>query len=269
MSDATAYETMPYKFVGEISLQVDMFRPEKMSAGDARKPAILLFHGGGWGGGQRNQFHPFAERFAAYGAIALTFSYRLVKGSADPPFKAMADVRDAVKWILERAEALGIDNQKLVLAGGSAGGHLVLTTFFDDEENDAMSDSAGMPAAILLFNPVVDLVNGWAAGRERMEEAGLDPRRYSPAHHLTPGLPPTLMFHGDADRTVPIESVRAYRRESLALGNVCELVEYPGRPHGFFNRSKSPADFDDVCDRAIAWLTALRVLPTQVTPTTR
>ncbi|NIQ76054.1 MAG: prolyl oligopeptidase family serine peptidase, partial [Nitrospinaceae bacterium] len=56
-----------------------------------------------------------------------------------------------------------------------------------------------------------------------------------PCHHVRPGLPPTLVFHGTADKTVPFENAERFTRLMNESGNICELVPFEGRNHGFFN----------------------------------
>lgn len=60
--------------------------------------------------------------------------------------------------------------------------------------------------------------------------------RVSPYHHLKAGHPPTVIFHGDEDTTVPIESVQAYAAKVKELGGAFEVVVTAGQGHAFFNR---------------------------------
>lgn len=255
-------QQMTYKTTPEGALTVDVFLPE----GEAGKPrpAILLFHGGGWTGGSPSQFHPFAGPLTERGAVVMSFAYRLVRSEDEAPTAAMQDAQDAVRWALDRADDLGIDRTRMVIGGGSAGGHLALTTLFAVGDHAEQPSIAG-PIAAVLFNPVLDVVEGWDAGRQRLERAGVDPHDFSPAHHIRPGLPATIVFHGDADATVPIDSARAYRDRMLEAGNACVLVEYEGRGHGFFNAGAGGEaegggkDFHDVLSRTITFLESLNV----------
>jgi dipeptidyl aminopeptidase/acylaminoacyl peptidase len=62
----------------------------------------------------------------------------------------------------------------------------------------------------------------------------------SPLEQLRPGLPPTLIQHGDADATTPIAGIHAFVERALANGDRCELAVYPGEKHGFFNWKGPP-----------------------------
>ena len=52
------------------------------------------------------------------------------------------------------------------------------------------------------------------------------------------GTPPTIIFHGTADTTVPYATVEKFTEVMKAAGNRCELVGYAGEKHSFFNKSK-------------------------------
>ena len=52
---------------------------------------------------------------------------------------------------------------------------------------------------------------------------------------MRPGLVPTLIFHGTADKTVPFENAERFTRLMHAAGNTCVLVPFEGKDHGFFN----------------------------------
>ncbi len=60
-------------------------------------------------------------------------------------------------------------------------------------------------------------------------------KRVSPYHHLKKGMPPTIIFHGKDDKTVPIQNVRDLKEKMTQNGDVCDLYEFDGVGHGFFN----------------------------------
>ena len=87
----------------------------------------------------------------------------------------------------------------------------------------------------MLLNPVIDIVDGWAGGRKKCKAAGIDPQSFSPAHHVKPGLPPTLILSGSDDPLISPAQIRAFQERMKAAGNRCQFIEYPGVGHGFFN----------------------------------
>ena len=68
---------------------------------------------------------------------------------------------------------------------------------------------------------------------------GVEPDRLSPYHHVRAGLPPTIIFHGKADKTVPFRTAEMYTEKARESGNRCELVGYPNQGHGFFNAHRA------------------------------
>ena len=107
-------------------LLLDLYLP----AGAGPWPAVVFIHGGGWGVGTRasvspplDDWSPSAfERIARAGLAVATVDYRLT-GEAIFPAQ-LHDVKAAVRWLRSQADALGIDAERLVAWGASAGGHL-------------------------------------------------------------------------------------------------------------------------------------------------
>src|SRR5215470_13056765 len=92
----------------------------------APQPTIIYIHGGGWTGGAKEtqlfNLFPYLEM----GWNAVNVEYRLARVSEAPA--AVEDCLCALRWIIKNAKQYGFDTSKLVVSGGSAGGHLALTT---------------------------------------------------------------------------------------------------------------------------------------------
>jgi acetyl esterase/lipase len=221
-----------YKTVGDVKLRLHIYEPKGHAATD-RRPAIVFFFGGGWRGGSTRQFAPHARYFASRGMLAITAEYRVASRHKVKPFACLADAKSAMRYVRANAERLGIHPVRIVGAGGSAGGHLAAATALVDgfdAEGDDLSVSP-RPNALVLFNPVIDTTKrGYGASR-----LGAEPEDFSPVHHVGPDAPPTIIFHGTADTTVPFENVERFRETMRAAGNRCELVPFKGEKHAFFN----------------------------------
>ncbi len=243
-----------YKAVPGEDLRLHFFFPPDWKAEDQR-PAIVFFFGGGWTGGSPAQFFPHSRHFASRGMVAASAEYRTRGSHGTDPFACVADGKSAVRWLRANASSLGIDPQRIIAGGGSAGGHVAASTatllHLRNEGEDRSVSS--VPNALLLFNPVIDTTMlGYGAGKlvVRALEA-------SPVHHVRAGVPPTLIFHGTADKTVPFENVERFQKVSEERGNRCELVPYEGKAHGFFNYNRDRAIYEGTLRRADQFLDAL------------
>jgi acetyl esterase/lipase len=120
-----------------------------------------------------------------------------------------------------------------------------------------------VPNALVLFNPGVVMapfpgldLKGFGAGLDK-DKFGCEPTAISPLHHVKKGTPPTIIFHGKADTTVPYTTVEKFTEVMKAAGNRCELVGYEGQPHGFFNKAK----YAETLAATDAFLVSLGYLP--------
>ena len=225
---------IPYRDADGTSLH--LFRPEGWNPGDQR-PAVLFFFGGGWVGGTPEQFAPQARALAARGLVAACAEYRVSNRDHSTPQDAVADAQAAFAYLVAHAAEQGVDPRRIAVAGGSAGGHLAACV--GTLTPPAVDLLVGSPAAMILFNPVLDTgPDGFA--RERVGKDGI---AISPLHHVSRTTPPTLLLHGTADRTVPFAQAAAFRAAMAALDRRCELLPYEGRNHGFFNAARSERDF--------------------------
>ena len=231
-----------YKFVGDVELKLWIFEPDDHVAADKR-PAIVFFFGGGWRAGSPGQFESHCRYLADQGMIAITADYRVLSRHGTKAVKCVQDGKSAIRWVRNNATRLGIDPDRIVAAGGSAGGHVAACTALIPglDESDEPAEISSVPNALALFNPALMLapVDGVQTNNKRLEtlesRTGIEPKQISPIHHIRAGLPPTIIFHGDADKTVPYESVTQYSQLATAAGNQCELATYEGQGHGFFN----------------------------------
>jgi acetyl esterase/lipase len=225
-------KTVVYKTVGDVSLSLHVFEPKGHKSSDER-PAIVFFFGGGWVGGSPGQFYPHCHYLASRGMVACAAEYRVNKRHGTSPFECVKDGKSAVRWLRANADELGIDPDRIAAGGGSAGGHVAACTGviegLDEEGEDTTVSSR--PVAMALFNPVID-TGPKGYGYNRLKDRY---REISPVDHVKKGVPPTIIFHGTADTTVPCENVQRFRDNMAAAGNRCQLDEFEDAGHGFFN----------------------------------
>ena len=228
----TDFIQVVYKQIDTVSLSMDIYYPPDMDKAKSY-PAMIFFFGGGWKGGSVKQFEPHADYFSGRGIICVLADYRVASRQKTSPFESLKDAKSAIRFIRENAASFQIDTGKIIVSGGSAGGHLAAATALVsnfNEPGDDLSVSC-VPNALVLFNPVID--NGPAGyGYERIGDAYKD---FSPLHNITAGVPPTIFFLGTNDKLIPVETAKYYQRAMVNVGSRCELFLYEDQPHGFFN----------------------------------
>ena len=198
---------------------------------EEQRPCVFFIHGGGWGG-TPSALAPKAVYFQRRGYTTVSIHFR-APGKGATPHDSLRDARAAYRWIVKNASQHNIDADRIVVSGGSAGGHLSLALSTLALEGDPVLEH--LPQAMVLFNPVIDLVDGWSGGRKKCEQAGIDPRSFSPAHHVRSGLPPVLVLSGSDDRLITPKQLSAFQKRMQDAGNRCDVTIYPDAGHGFFN----------------------------------
>ncbi|WP_339735767.1 alpha/beta hydrolase [uncultured Gimesia sp.] len=254
-------ESQVYKTTEQGDLHLNIFKPKDWKPSDSR-PAIVFFFGGGWTGGSPSQFEPHCKHLASKGMVACAAEYRIKSKHKTTPFECVADGKSAVRWIRQHADELGIDPNRIVAGGGSAGGHVAACTgtvigFEEPSENKKISS---VPNAMALFNPVVDTTEtGWKGGPRQLGDRC---KEISPIHFMRQDLPPTIIFHGTADTTVLFENVERFTKQMKQNGNRCELVAFKDQGHGFFNlrKNKSSENYDSTIEKLDQFLTSLGYL---------
>jgi acetyl esterase/lipase len=215
-------------------LKAHVFSPDK--PGTVKRPAIVLFHGGGWTVGEPAWAFPRAKHFAERGMVAVAAQYRLSDQKEVTPHEAMADARAVIRWVRAHADSLGIEPNRIAAYGWSAGAHLAAsaaTIGVDEESGNARPD------ALVLVSPAVSLAtDGWF---QRLLKGRGNARDISPDEHVRKGLPPTLILQGDVDTVTPLAGVKRFCERMRAAGNVCELHVYEGFGH-LFTPAGTPDD---------------------------
>ena len=257
-----------YKKIGDVELPIHIFEPGDHRPEDKR-PAIVFFFGGGWRGGSPKQFENHCRYLASRGMVAMTAEYRVSSRHGVKAVSCLRDAKSAIRWVRKNAGQLGIDPERIAAGGGSAGGHLAgaLGTIGEFDEEDEDISVSSVPNALVLFNPALVLapVKGHEAKDLKKladieERLGVKPERLSPYHHVHEGQPPTIIFHGKADTTVPYFTSELFAEEARKK-NRCELIGYDGQPHGFFNFGRSDNKyFVDTVKRMDAFLVSLGYL---------
>lgn len=211
--------------VDGVELGIDLFLPE----GVEQPPVMVFMHGGGWRAGSRKN-HLF-KWLPEHGVALASIDYRLSQEATFPA--QIHDCKAAVRHLRANAAALGIDPDRFVTAGTSAGGTLAVLTAVANQDpalegnvGDHDDVSSAVQGVINYFGamdfherrklqpgktdhpkgPVTQLLGGPVA------ELGTLAKQASPTAHVDPTDPPLLIYHGLLDRTVlPRQAILLYR----------------------------------------------------------
>lgn len=246
-----------YKIIGDRELQLHVFRPAAWQASDKR-PCYIAIHGGGWTGMGPERMYPFADHYSKLGFVGLSLQYRLANAKTGVTvFDCVKDARSAVRYARAHAREFGIDPQKIIVSGGSAGGHLAVSTAMFDTVNEDGEDTVVpcTPNALILLFPVID-TSKEGYGNAKIGDRWKD---LSPAHNVRAGLPPTLTFHGTGDTVCPFKGAQSFHNAMVKAGNHSELIVNEGGAHGYLMRTQSL--FDECLAKSDAFLKSLKLIP--------
>ncbi len=232
-----AHRAYIYKTTEHARLFLYLYLPSDWKKSD-RRAGIVFFFGGGWRQGTANHFRRQAQYLAERGMVTACTDYRVRSRQNVLPDACVEDAKSAVRWMRAHADELGLDPERLVASGGSAGGHLAACTAtiegFEAEGEDETVSS--VPNALALFNPALDLSRDLPGIVERFGSMELA-RALSPNLYIEEGLPPAVVFHGADDAVVPVAQSESFVALMEEAGNRAELHIASGEGHGFFNRS--------------------------------
>ncbi|WPJ96205.1 alpha/beta hydrolase fold domain-containing protein [Coraliomargarita algicola] len=212
-----------YKEVDGKALQLSVFLPEGYEEAKGRFPTFVVYHGGSWKTGEASWHYPDCAYWSDRGMIAVSVDYRLsLRDGVEVPLECVKDAKSAVRFLRKHASELKVDPDKMVIAGGSAGGQLAaaMATLTSPETNDECYDLSisCVPNAVVAYNPYYKC-----------------PPSLSPPNFVTEGLPPFITFLGDQDPAITVESLVEFHKDLISKGNVSEFYVGKGGKHGLCN----------------------------------
>lgn len=229
--EGPAGKPMVYKTSAGKPRQMELYFPPNHDPAKAKVPGLILFHGGGWSGGSLDQFRFACDYFARRGLVCATAEYQMLGKGADklPPGESrkrvcVTDAKSAIRWFKQHAGELGVDPDRIITGGGSAGGHISALATMNPGLNDP-ADPEGVDTkvvAYIWFNP--------AFSPDDEKDAEIDVLR-----HLKADLPPTIVFFGDKDPWKEGWDT-AHAKWKLLGTKTIDLRIAPGQPHSFFNK---------------------------------
>jgi acetyl esterase/lipase len=198
ITDSVKVDTYTYAFKDAQSLDLDVYTPAFDQV--INRPLIIYIHGGGFYQGTRNstEIQEYCKNLARYGYVVSSISYRLTRKEQATGFgcdcpavdklntfnEAVEDLQDATYFLINHREKLGIDPQKIILSGSSAGAETALNTAYQPPYCYGLeSGPVSYAGVIAMAGAIPDTTRIYA-------ESAV----------------PSLLFHGSCDHTVPYET---------------------------------------------------------------
>jgi len=234
--------------------------------GDVSGLAYVYLHGSGWAMMDKDfGTRPFFRHLAAQGHIVMDVAYRLIPET--DIYGMVGDAKRAVAWLKANADRYGINPERIVLGGGSAGAHIALLAgYTPDHPALTPEELKGIDLSVcgmLAYYPATNLISGsrhYNAERKPPVPIGTktdtkNPALYagrldillggypedvpdmyqlaSPATHVHPGSPPTLILQGNRDLLNPPDGIEELYAKLVASGVPAIDVVFPWTEHGF------------------------------------
>jgi acetyl esterase/lipase len=243
--------------------KLDLYRRRDVTT---PQPTLIFFHNGGWVGGAKEGSLMSLVPWMEMGWNIVNVEYRLARVAPAPA--AVEDAMCALRFVVEKAKDMGVDTDRIVVSGESAGGHLALAVGLIPESAGFTRLCAGgafssldatVPkvAAIINWYGITDVgellagpnarnyaVQWFGSMRDREEVA----RSVSPLTYVRAGVPPILSIQGDADPLVPFSQTVRLHAALIKAGVKSELVSIAGGGHGNFTAEERTRAYAKIRD---------------------
>ncbi len=245
MKNSVAYLNCAY---GSESRQVmDLYIPEDYT-GDGG--LMLFIHGGAWVAGDKESYGSTArdvcQNYGSNGIAAATINYRYLSEKV-----TMNDILDDIDAALSKIKAIGEENgmniNKVILGGSSAGGHLSMLYAYARKDTApitpvAVADFCG-PTDMLdenfmsseLGQDNILLLMSWAIGKTVTKDTVYnfkgELKAISPLYYVDENTVPTIINHGKKDTVVPFSNAESLKKAFDENGVTYIFNPYPNSGH--------------------------------------
>lgn len=235
---------------GDMDLRLDVYYPP---AGSEKRTAIIQLHGGGFRAGAKENIVNNCRLFAERGYVSVASQYRLIAQAQWPA--QIEDVKAAIRWTRAHAADLGVDEDKISVAGYSAGAvvALIASGSGDQPDLEGSGGNAGVSSALaacIAFYPPVESRRPTPDGSGLLPTGASD-AAYAQASAITyarAGAPPTILMHAIGDTTIPFEASTRLFDAFRKAGVPVELHLFDGLSHVFDRHPEFAAPAVEICD---------------------
>ncbi|HLF70679.1 MAG TPA: alpha/beta hydrolase [Dehalococcoidia bacterium] len=220
---------------GDEDLRLDVYHPP---AALNKRTAVVHLFGGGFtrGSKEADYLTSNARRLTEMGFVNVASNYRLAPGTRWPG--QLHDAKAAVRWTRANAARLGIDPDKIAICGYSAGAQLAIAVAGSPDREEGEGGTPGVSSAVAAvlsyytgYSPRA--ADGTPNALHAPDATDADHEATSPLAFIKPGFPPTIIFHGTQDVTVPQPIDAGLFAALQEAGADPELHLYAGVPHIF------------------------------------
>ena len=211
------------------------------------RPALVICPGGAYRWRSPREKDAPAFEFLSMGYQVFILEYSCMEGAKD--YRPLRELAAAVKEIRSRHEEWHIDPEKIAVLGFSAGGHLAasLGALWNDPE--LAFPASVRPDALVLCYPVISTREfaheesaEWVSGKNEdlRDKLNLQTR-------VTPDFPPTFLWHGGEDTSVPPENSLMLAVELKKNRVPFEFHLFGSGAHGISTCTQEVETPDEVC----------------------
>lgn len=264
-ADLEVLKNIVYKEIDGKKLDLWLFPTAKKLEGHS--PVVLMIHGGGWGKGDktaflRGVFLDVLKELTKEGVTCAAIEYRLARTGGPNAMEAVADCLDAAAYLVKHAEKYRLDPQRIAIFGGSAGGHLSMTTVLADPKNYPCDPELNpfrpkLKCCVAYYGASSMMHEELFVGSNFERPQRLIPilggtleqkpeiaRLLSPVELIHEKMPPLLLIHGEEDHVLSVRHSTYLFEQSSKRGLPVELITVKNADHGFRGERIMPSLVD-------------------------
>lgn len=201
-------------------------------------PVVVICPGGGFSFHSQREEEPIALRFNSFGMHAVVLEYKLIDQEPVYPY-ALQEMAETIEWINVQAENHHIDRKRIILAGFSAGGHLVasyngVATDSKLRQKYQLSSISDKFAAVILGYPVIDMTvkGSFPDDKKIIHQIASDPDLWQAQNLLNKNSKPAFVWQTRTDDLVYVINSLTYVEKMTKLGLPAEYHMFGSGIHG-------------------------------------